>query len=85
MVAIASPTDGATVYAGKVTITADAQDFDGLVTQVEFFDGATSLGVDTTSPYSVDWTAASGSHTLTAKATDDGPSPRLQARSGSRR
>jgi len=51
---------------------ADASDNVG-VTQVQFFDGTTSLGVDTTNPYSVSWntTATSnGLHTLTAVARD---------------
>jgi hypothetical protein len=39
---------------------------------VEFFNGNTLLGTDTTAPYSFAWTNAPlGSSTLTAKATDD--------------
>ncbi|WP_158623629.1 Ig-like domain-containing protein [Corallococcus llansteffanensis] len=57
---------------GTVTVTATAQDDTG-VTKVEFYDGATLLGADTTAPYSVSWNTASvaaGSHALTAKAYD---------------
>jgi glucose/arabinose dehydrogenase len=42
------------------------------VAQVEFFDGATSLNVDTTAPFTFAWTpGAAGTHALTAVATDD--------------
>jgi uncharacterized protein (TIGR03118 family) len=57
---------------GTVAVTADAADDVG-VAQVEFFAGTTSLGVDTTAPYSIDWnttTAANGSVSLTAVASD---------------
>lgn len=57
---------------GTVAVTATAQDDTG-VTKVEFYDGATLLGTDTTAPYGVSWNTASvaaGSHTLTAKAYD---------------
>ena len=40
------------------------------MSKVEFFDGSTLIGTDTTSPYSITWNnAPAGSHTLTAKAT----------------
>lgn len=72
-VSITSPTNGANFSEGDdVTINADANDVDGSVTQVEFFQGATSLGIDSSSPYSVTWTNVSvGSYSLTAVATDD--------------
>jgi hypothetical protein len=55
-----------------VTLSATASDSDGLVTKVEFFNGATKLGEDTTAPYSFTWSGVSaGSYTLTARATDD--------------
>ena len=58
--------------AGTVTVTATAQDSIAIA-KVEFFVGGVSLGVATTSPYSVQWdttTLANGSVTLTATATD---------------
>jgi len=70
---ITSPTDG-TVFAWKPTITvsATASDPDGNVTKVEFRDGPTVLGQDTSPPYSFTWrNVASGSHVLTARATDN--------------
>jgi uncharacterized protein (TIGR03118 family) len=56
---------------GTVTVSADAADNVG-VAQVEFFAGATSLGVDTTAPYSVEWNTAglTGVQQLTAVARD---------------
>ena len=54
--AITSPADGA-MFAWKPTITlsATASDTDGQVTKVEFRDGTTVLGQDTTAPYSYTW------------------------------
>jgi len=53
-------------------LTATAADADGSVALVEFFDGATLLGSDNTSPYTFSWTPTSaGNHSLTARATDD--------------
>lgn len=75
---LTSPSNGAAFLSGvPVTVSATATDLTvggapGAVTQVEFFRGATSLGVDTTAPYSIDWTpSASGVYSLTAKATDN--------------
>src|SRR5205085_11250590 len=74
-VSITSPTDRS-VFAWKptITITADATDPDlsGAVTKVEFLDGTTVLGQDTSAPYSFSWrNVYSGSHTLRARATDN--------------
>jgi Bacterial Ig domain len=68
---LTAPASGATVT-GTVTLTANASD-NQIVTRVEFYDGTTLLGTDTTSPYSLSWnTGASttGSHTLSTKAYD---------------
>ncbi|HEV7882599.1 MAG TPA: galactose oxidase-like domain-containing protein [Solirubrobacteraceae bacterium] len=78
----ASPTASITAPAGgavfgfraNVTVNAAASDNDGTVSKVEFFraDGATKLGEDTTAPYSFVWrSAASGTHVLRVKATDN--------------
>jgi glucose/arabinose dehydrogenase len=53
------------------TIGAEASDPDGSVASVQFFDGATSLGTDTTPPYSVTVDLYPGVHPLTAVATDN--------------
>ena len=71
-VSITNPINGASFTApANVTIAAAASDADGSVTNVQFFDGAISLGNDNTSPYSLAATLAIGSHALTAVATDN--------------
>ena len=70
---ITYPADGA-MFAWKPTITiaATASDPDGNVTKVEFRDGTTVLGQDTSAPYSFTWrNVPPGSHQLTARATDN--------------
>ena len=55
-----------------INIAATATDPDGSVTKVEFRDGPTVLGQDTTAPYSYAWKKVSqGDHTLTVRATDN--------------
>lgn len=54
-----------------VTLRADASDSDGTVTNVQFFDGATSLGNDSISPFTLSVSLAAGLHTLTARALDN--------------
>lgn len=55
-----------------VGLTAAAADSDGSVAKVAFYDGATLLGEDTSAPYAFSWTPTTpGSHSLTARATDD--------------
>ncbi|MGV3755793.1 MAG: Ig-like domain-containing protein [Verrucomicrobiota bacterium] len=72
---ITFPPNGATFIApASFTMTATATDVDGTITQVEFREtiSNTSLGTDTTSPYSVDLSnLASGTYTFVAIATDD--------------
>jgi hypothetical protein len=59
------------VAPASITISANAADTDGSVTQVEFFVNNVSVGVDNTSPYSVSWTSTPGTKAFTAKATDN--------------
>ncbi|MBV7296431.1 Ig-like domain-containing protein [Enterovibrio paralichthyis] len=72
-VTFTSPADNATVLAGQtVSVAVDASDADGSVTNVEFFAGATSLGMDNAAPYAVDWLATgAGDVSLSAVATDN--------------
>jgi len=71
-VAITSPVKSATV-GNDFTISASASVRPGIVTSVEFFDGSTSLGTDTTYPYSWNVTGASaGTHPLKAVAHGSG-------------
>ena len=73
-VSITAPANGATYTApASVTINATASDSNGSVTKVDFYQGTTLLGTDTSSPYSYSWTGvAAGTYSLTAKATDNG-------------
>ena len=72
-VSITSPTSGSTyTTAQTVTITASASDNVG-VSRVEFYDGATLVATDSTSPHSYAWaftSANNGTHSWTAKAYD---------------
>ena len=56
----------------SITIEANASDENGTISQVEFFIDNISIGVDYTSPYSMDWTMpANGSYEIKATATDN--------------
>jgi len=71
-VSITNPPNAAVLSSSaNVTINASANDTDGSVTNVQFFDGDLSLGNDATSPYTVATRLALGSHTLTAVASDN--------------
>src|SRR5262249_24911531 len=71
-VAITSPTNGASfIPPATITIQADASDSDGSVTNVQFFDGNTSLGNVSSSPYNLSVSLAFGPHALTAVASDN--------------
>jgi hypothetical protein len=72
-ISIISPANGATFNApATVTINATASDSDGTVSKVDFYQGSTLLGTDTTAPYSFTWNnVTDGNYILTAKATDD--------------
>lgn len=69
---ITYPTNGAVFpQRATFTITATAADSDGSVAKVEFRDGGTTLGQDTTAPYSYTWSnVSSGNKTLRVRATD---------------
>ncbi|MBB5034020.1 hypothetical protein HNQ65_003611 [Prosthecobacter vanneervenii] len=72
-VAVTAPlaTDAFTAPA-TINISASASDTDGTITKVEFYNGATKLGEASTSPYGYAWSGvASGSYSLTARATDN--------------
>jgi hypothetical protein len=56
----------------NVTLTSTANDVDGTVTQVEFFIDNASVGIVTSSPYTIVWKATTaGDHKVKAIATDD--------------
>lgn len=72
-VSITSPATYAQFTEGDtISITADAADADGIVTKVDFYNGTTLLGTDTTIPFSLDWkNLPVGSFSLTANAIDN--------------
>src|SRR5262245_12700398 len=63
---ITSPTAGSSFTApATISLAATASDPDGTVSKVEFYNGTTLLGTDTTSPYSFTWNnVAAGNYTL---------------------
>lgn len=69
--ALTSPAPGAFLK-GSVVLAASATD-PHTVSKVEFYDGTTLLGTDTSSPYTLSWNTVSqagGAHSLTVKAYD---------------
>jgi hypothetical protein len=70
-VSLTAPANGASYLApATIPIAASASDGDG-ITVVEFFNGTTKLGEDTSAPYTYDWTGVpAGSYAITARATD---------------
>lgn len=72
VVAITNPPAGATYTSEtNITLSAEASDSDGSVTNVQYFDGATDLGNATVVPYNLSVLLGVGSHSLTAIATDN--------------
>ncbi|RAW02209.1 Ig-like domain-containing protein [Pseudochryseolinea flava] len=73
VVSVTSPANNATYTApATITINATATDSDGTITKVEFFNGATKLGEDTSSPFSFSWANVNaGTYQLTARAADN--------------
>ncbi|WP_169334030.1 glycoside hydrolase family 9 protein [Cytophaga aurantiaca] len=73
IVSISAPVNNATfAESATVNLTAIASDPNGTVSKVEFYNGATKLGEDATSPYTFSWTnVAAGTYIITAVATDN--------------
>ncbi len=71
-ITLTAPESGAVYTTGQtVNITANASDSDGNITKVDFLLDGNIIATDTSSPYTANWTATEGNHTLTARATDD--------------
>ncbi|MCC6194106.1 MAG: VCBS repeat-containing protein, partial [Burkholderiales bacterium] len=73
VVSLASPAAGA-AFAAPATIglAASASDPDGTIAEVRFYNGATLLNTDTTSPYAFTWSAvAAGTYAVSATAVDN--------------
>ncbi len=73
VVSLTSPLTSTSYTApASVTISANASDADGTISKVEFYNGATLLGSDLSSPYSYTWSnVAAGSYNIIAKAYDN--------------
>ena len=72
-VALTSPTNGSGYTVGQsLTLSATASDSDGSITRVEFLNGGSIIGTDTTAPYSMAWTPAAGTYSISARAVDNG-------------
>jgi hypothetical protein len=69
---LTSPANGATYTApASIAMSATASDPDDSVSQVDFYNGTTLLGTDSTSPYSFTWSnVPAGSYGLVAVARD---------------
>jgi hypothetical protein len=72
-VTLTSPT---AAYSGVAPATipfaATANDTDGSIARVEFYQGAVKVGEDTTAPYTFDWTGVpAGNYTVSARAFDN--------------
>ncbi|MEO9474785.1 MAG: polysaccharide lyase family 7 protein [Cyclobacteriaceae bacterium] len=70
---LTSPFNNATYVVGDdILITADASDSDGSIDKVEFYQGTTKLGEDTSAPYSYGWEDVPvGNYVLSSKAIDN--------------
>jgi RHS repeat-associated protein len=67
-------------YPSAIAMTASATDSDGTVTKVEFYNGTTKLGEDSTAPFSLTWNGAvAGTYSLTAKAYDNYSAARVSS------
>lgn len=72
-VLLTAPTEGAIfVSPATVSLAATANDTDGTVAKVEFYQGVTKIGEDLTDPFTLDWNVTpTGNYALTAVATDN--------------
>ncbi|HEV7797674.1 MAG TPA: DUF4214 domain-containing protein [Pyrinomonadaceae bacterium] len=60
------------VEPASISLKANADDADGTISKVEFFNGETKIGETTETPYMLDWiNLAAGTYTVSAVATDN--------------
>jgi len=73
VISVTHPTNGSTFSSpASVTISAAANDANGTITKVDFYQNSTLLSSDNVSPYSFTWTnVPSGTYIITCKATDN--------------
>ncbi len=72
-ITLATPTAGQRYTApATINLSASAQDVDGQVTRVEYYQGTTLIGTATAAPYAVTWqNVPEGQYSLSAKAIDN--------------
>jgi chitinase len=72
-VAITAPANGSAFVSGTtLNLAASASDADGSIARVDFYADGNLVGRDTSAPFAARWSSAAvGSHTLTAVATDN--------------
>jgi endo-1,3(4)-beta-glucanase len=72
-IVVDSPISNSSFYSGSIiSLSANANDLDGSISFVEFFDSDIKLYEDETSPYQYSWEGATlGTHFITAHATDN--------------
>jgi hypothetical protein len=73
LVSLVSPLTGMTFAApATIPLTAIASDLDGSIQKVDFYNGSTLIGSDSTSPYTFNWlNVAAGSYSVSAIARDN--------------
>jgi subtilisin family serine protease len=73
VVRLISPSEGEKFSApGVIEIKAEAEDADGTIAKVEFYQGASKLGADISAPYAFIWkNVPPGNYSVVAKATDN--------------
>jgi Big-like domain-containing protein/beta-propeller repeat-containing protein/carboxypeptidase family protein/IPT/TIG domain-containing protein len=72
-VSLTTPSTGSTFTTpANIPLDAIASDADGIIAKVDFYAGTSLIGTDSTSPYSIQWSAVDvGSYSLSAVATDN--------------
>jgi hypothetical protein len=71
-VTLAGPTNATLSAPAAFTLTANGYDQDGIITNVEFFEGAVKIGEDTTFPFQLALAGvAAGNHSYTALVSDN--------------
>ncbi len=83
-VTLTAPTAGTTYTQGAtVAMTATAADSDGSVVYVDFYEGNTLIGSDTSAPYAFNWltstSTATGNRNITAVAVDNAGAQSISA------
>lgn len=72
VVSITAPVNNYATSEGKtITISANATDLDGAISEVAFFQNNQLIGTDYAAPYSIDWAPAVGDYEVYAVATDN--------------